>query len=271
MEKTQHLYLRFIAVVCLVFCVSSIRAAAQSEPKSLLAKVLPGFENFIKSDGVVIPYRSLSHTCSPLTPNPKRDCWLGLGPEEWQAKRFLTIYNRDGSIWYHFSVQPSDPDFYRKRPISRKDFVPLGPVPRFNEEGDEILTDSQVFLRLVAEAPNWYEVEVNSESRETKYLDRTDGLWTKVDWSDVFNQSAFVYFDPTSVAVLEKPNGKPATECRANTSTKHTFSKLDGDWMFIDDRIFQASDCRGWVRWRKGQAILIGSILNAEKVPEMEP
>jgi hypothetical protein len=124
-----------------------------------------------------------------------------------------------------------------------------------------------IVLRLVRESNNWFEVEVNEVTRETKYVSKGDPLWSRVTWDDIFNINT-IEFNHDKISLLDAPAGKVIAECEGEKYTVAKYRKLEGDWMYVEaGRSNLRGPCFGWLRWRDGRRILIGSVLNGHKPP----
>jgi len=250
----------------LIFMLAFVSSAQEVRLPQTGTETSPKTEKFVAASALMIPHRSLGATCWALTPNPKPDCKPG-SLQDWQRNHFLTLYNADGSIWFSFSVDPQNPDHFVHR--ANKGFRPLGPT-QFTYASGEVFVPDLVVLRLSGESPNWYQVEVNEDSLETKFVSKGDPSWAKVGWDDVFNMSFNVYINPAITRVFDKPEGNAILECSKVAPTELQFGKLDGDWMLVNEKFPSDETCRGWIRWRKGRQILVGSILNGRKAVEAE-
>ena len=219
--------------------------------QSLLAQTEPRSEKFDQADGLIIPWGWVWHTCSGSTPNPRPDCPV-VTDKQFRANSYQRIYADDGSLWHSFSVFPFDSKHYSN--VLKKEFNPLGPYPITNTK-----LPGPIVMRIRAASENWYEVEVNEDTRETQYVSRLDAAWSRVDWADIFNLSGSVSVK-SDVRVLSAIDGEPV-KCGFDPK-RYTFTKLDGDWMRVNDRYFDAQVCKGWIRWRNGREILVGTVLN---------
>ncbi|MGD9561360.1 MAG: hypothetical protein AB7F88_03440 [Pyrinomonadaceae bacterium] len=199
-------------------------------------------------------------TCWTLTPNPTKDC-QAIPLKEQEKYKIVSIYDADGSIWLKFRIwHPQEAGYFEVK----DSFSPLYPSHERLRRSKEKLYGT-VVMRLSKESPSWYQVEVNEKTRETKFILKSDPVWAKVDWTDIFNESINVLIDPARTKLLETPNGKPLTNC-SDRREEHRFSRLEGDWMLVN----QNSTCEGWVRWRNGRDILVGSLLNDQRIPQVE-
>ncbi len=244
----------------------------QSEPPP------PRNERFVPADGLMFPERSLELTCGPTSLMYRPDCPVGRRIDQ---QHILEILDDDGSLWYRFSVYQPDPAYFinvETLEFVNPDFKPLGLGLKYPFEASPIgirpdktkrpAFPRQVVLRLVAESPNWSEVEVNEDTRLRKYISKQDPFWARIGWQDVFSISygGYIVIDSTKTNVLDKPDGKPVNiACEKIRYLQLLFSSLDGDWMEVNKG---KSHCHGWIRWRNGRDILVGSHLNGYEVIE---
>ncbi len=63
------------------------------------------------------------------------------------------------------------PSYFMKAEI--KDFIPFSTDVRYGPLG--------VILRMVGESPIWYEVEINENTRATKFARRNDKAWSRTE------------------------------------------------------------------------------------------
>ena len=228
----------------------------------------PKSEEFRTATGLLIQYGMKDMSCNPISANPKRDCPV-VTVAEAKLRSYHYIYDDEANVWYEFSSMSSDNANYLNR--LKDDFRPLGPTIYKDSLGGMTSYGNLILLRIARESPHWYEVEVNEKTRDTKYIPKEDPTWAKADWSDIFNISFNVYIDPELTILLDKPDGKPI-ECK-NYASKHIFARLDGDWMLVNDwtsdfmKRPENTRCKGWIRWRNGREILVGSILNRNEIP----
>ena len=126
---------------------------------------------------------------------------------------------------------------------------------------------------MVGESPNWYEVEVNEKTRATKFALKNNRMWTKTTWSRWLYEGTNLQLDNKEFPLLDKPNGEIIKEASHLTFDRVKFLKADGDWAFVEGYpTWHISDVshKGWIRWRKGRDLLVGTVLNGRKVPEIK-
>lgn len=157
----------------------------------------------------------------------------------------VTLYNNDGTIWYNFSLNPWNSKYLLKN--KKEGFLPFAAGV-----GVEGLT-----LRMVAESPNWYEVETNEETQATKFILKNDPVWMKVSWNYFLAQVRLLSFDEENQPQLyDKPNGSIIEETSEMKWKDVRFLfKTEGEWAFVQG--YKPSiNYEGWVRWRKGRKLL---------------
>jgi hypothetical protein len=146
----------------------------------------PDKEAFTPASGLMMPWRYSDRGCDGITSRHKLPGCADVRGPEIEQRVMMALYNEDGSLWYEFDIRVKDgvpPDFLREN------FIPLAPKRRM----DDLFT--MVVLRLVGEAPDWYKVEVNEDTRETKYILRSDKNWARVGWEFFFNYSQRIEID----------------------------------------------------------------------------
>lgn len=270
---------RYCSIVFVgLWVIFSAVAGKGQDAEVSMEPLLPKDERFVPADGLIFPERSLILTCGVTSVLKRPDC---PPPDNRRIdqEHILEIQDSDGSLWYRFSVYRNDPAYFidlETREFVKKDFKPLGPGiwyaadysrPTIRLDKSRIIDfPTFVVLRLIAESPSWYEVEVNEDSRLKKYISKGDAFWTRVGWQDVFGMhyGKYIVIDTTTTDVLDKPDGKPiSSPCEKTEYKRLDFSSLDGDWMEVDKNNPQ---CHGWIRWRNGRNILVGSVLNGYEV-----
>lgn len=244
----------FIFVVCLN-AVSIVSAQGPERIKP------PNRETFRDvAPGLIIPRAVRQETCGVLTPNPEPDCTEIISVQEKEKFSIVSIYNLDESIWLNLRIWPSrDPRYFEGL---NEDFSPVFPNSEFKIQKGKLY--SLIVMRVVRESQNWYEVEVNEKTRKTKFILKTDPMWARADWYDLFNMSYHVYIDPNKTKVLKTPNGEPR-DCGMDNPSRHVFSRLEGEWMLVNKGV---KECEGWLQWRSGRQMLVGSRLTDWKIPK---
>jgi hypothetical protein len=242
------------------------RIAAQAVAQKTESAGPPRSERYEAYDGLLIPIANREFTC--VAPIRKPNCLVGAVQDQ-RPLEDHTIYDGEGRGWFAFSSNPRSPEYYLR--LEKEGFAPLGAQPRINSKGESLPAHGLVILRISGVSGNWIEVEVNEETRQKGYIPKSDPTWMMASWGEVFNIGFNVVIDPNRVKVLDRPDGKPAA-CE-RPSGKHTYTRIEGDWMLVnkmyhDEGAEEAVACMGWIRWRKGREILVGSIINGGRVPE---
>lgn len=248
------------SVFGVVFFAGSAAATAQS-PRASIEK--PENEKFHAASELVIPWRDSHRGCDGGSRYKRPNCPDVKFPENDQRVN-LSLYNADGTLWYRFNVEFKGgvaPDF-----LSDK-FKPLAPKTRKDHLAGTVV------LRLVGESSNWYKVEINEETRETKFIQKADVNWAKVSWEFMFNWTARIWVDQKLVKLRDKPDGKIIEKYSETRMNWILFEKLEGDWMYVagSNILEPKGPFYGWIRWREGRNILVGSLLNNNKIPKLSP
>jgi len=137
----------------------------------------------------------------------------------------------------------------------RTDFVPFKIEP-WNHEG----APATLVLRLRAESPDWYEVEVNEKTRETKFAPRgAYRMWTKVPGSFWLYKSVHLKIGGKEIKLLDAPNGKIIADASEINFDWVRFVRSEGDWALVEEYV-GGHKYSGWIRWRNGREILVGQL-----------
>ncbi|QQS32773.1 MAG: hypothetical protein IPM50_14130 [Acidobacteriota bacterium] len=206
----------------------------------------PSKEEFKDSDGLATPWVWWNTACSLKKElNCRHTYWA-----RDSGRSFLSFFDSDGKLWYSY-------DCVLMEGSLPKDFDPIG--FRYSD-----------YYRIVGESKSWYKVEINERTRETKYIVRSDPNWVKISWAQFFTYHHSIYISG-GVKLRDKPNGDVIEEYRYRHYDQLHFNRLEGEWMRVraknvittpDDDFF------GWIRWRDGREILIGSFLSKYKIPK---
>ena len=213
---------------------------------------VPAREVFKETSGLILPGGYLST-------RPNGGSVAANHPETETAN----IYNKDGGLWYRFSIYPNSPLYYPKN--TKDGFSP------FN-----IIDNSwyRFYLRLVAESPNWYEVEINEQTQETKYVARNDHFFGRTTYEYYLKPGSMVFVDNKSVSLLKGINGEKIDDYIEEKRNDYSVKEIKGDWLRVTQRDRDKSEAErisGWVRWRDGRKILVGCQFNDWKTPESVP
>lgn len=178
-----------------------------------------------------------------------------------------SIYNKDGVLWYQFSIYPNSPLYYPQN--TKEGFSPFNIFKR-------ALFD-EFFFRLVAESPNWYEVEINEKTQKTKYIARNDHFFAKTTYEYWVRPGSrtvpgsYIRVDNKSVPLLNGINGEKIDDYIEGKNNTYHVVEIKGDWIQVrqnDGNKSETERIRGWVRWRDGRKILVGCYFNNWKIPE---
>lgn len=204
---------------------------------------LPNNEEFKEADGLVIPWRWSA--CDEVKAQGCREMVRG----EFYFDNFtLPIYNSDGSVWYSFGILTEDENSLRKN--KKSEFKPLFIDYTLNID---------IALRLVRISDSWYEVEIDEDTREAKYVPRKTVLWDNVLWE--YWLVSMGSFPPTESVSLfhDKPNGKVIEDLAYVDIRKHKILKCDGDWIYVFG-VGNGQPQYGWIKWRDGRKIIFNRI-----------
>jgi len=217
----------------------------------------PYKEKFTPASDLITPWRN--QLCS--FKNVRDDglkCHRATWEEGLKVSSNLTIYKSNGSIWYRFGLLGTSPDYYlgQNKNDSFKPFT------------SSLVSNPNVLLRLTAESDNWYEVEVNEDTRETRFILKSDPLWMKTSWETWLTFWGGPIHPAREQAPLrDKPEGDVIEEFAPVTYQTYRFFRAEGDWMYVEGVNLNRSQIygkyRGWVRWREGRKILVGCYFNS--------
>ncbi|HEX8637159.1 MAG TPA: hypothetical protein VF692_03775 [Pyrinomonadaceae bacterium] len=173
----------------------------------------------------------------------------------------MNLYEKDGRLWYRFSTWNDSPLFVDNN--KKKEFAP------FTSYTSLIY---HFLFRLVAESPNWYEVEINEETRETKYILKNDHSFARTDYDHYIRTEKpywNVKIDNRSTDLLDAPNGKKIDSYVPEEINEYDIREKKGDWIkveLIEGDKAKEDRTNGWVRWRDGRKILVGCYFNNWKI-----
>ncbi len=276
MKQNNRIFLT-LATLFLVFFGGAIlhgQAAAQSADETKEDVIpSPAQEKFQKVDALATPWLD-SSDCYLRTPDVSRypNCTVTplWGPNRVGARRFV-IYDSAGLVWHDFKLSGDDEQFLPWKP--RESFEPLAV--------NLLSISDSVILRMVGESEHWYEVEINENTRETKYLlKNTPKMWAKVSWDHWLSQGGerhgltgnLIAVNKTDRELLkDKPNGKFIEKPGEYNVSFLGFLKTEGDWAYVKVGSTEPKIIRGWIRWRNGREFLVGCIFNGFKVPQHLP
>jgi hypothetical protein len=236
----------FIAIVIFGF----IGTLAQKKPGRDKVIRPPRAEKFTSISEVAVPWRMTE--CHPISPEP--DC-PRISREEFQNAGDMRMFDADGSLWYRFSLDRKSPEYFLTQ--AKAEFAPFATYPSL---------PVAVFLRIVAESPNWYKVEVNEKTRVTKYISKSDKSWTAAKWESWLQRRRQIKVDFDKTPMKDLPGGK-VIEPKYVGEYQVTYIKADGDWAYI--KLGFKDVQYGWIQWKKGRDLLIGCAYNNFEVPSV--
>jgi len=220
----------------------------------------PSEEKFSKAGDLIVPYRDTSCTPNPSMPEP--GC-KHIVFDDSVVNQVFTIYNSDGSEWIAFTLTlQNSPTHFESIPKDR--FIPFATSPRPKIPGT-------VILRIAGESENWYEVEINENTRETRFISKLDRAWAKTSWEYWLNKEYNLIIDAQATRILDKPDGETVKGTEHFQVKTVRFLKADGDWALVQTKDLYMPVFRGWVRWREGRKILVGCAFNFRTLPTNEP
>ncbi len=239
-------FLKFVAILVLfVFALSiSAQNISDAENNGQDKLLQPAEEKFEEADALVAPWRISG--CHNYYRIKIPDCYK-VSFIERNNSRIVSLYNEDGSLWYRYSNSAADPNFYGGRDIRNvMNLLPFATYPS---------NFSDTIFRMVGESPHWYKVEVNEETRATKFVLKSDPLWAKRSWDYWLTVINGFEFDDNQPALRDKPNGQIIEESANIHFPLVLYTKRDGDWAFVegykDSKIYE-----GWIKWREGRELL---------------
>jgi hypothetical protein len=245
--NTNIMFIHFKKKYNLIFIVTlffTVNTFAQSNSASVNESLPAKDDGFVKTSGLIASGRA-----SGTRPNG------GSVDFNHPKTEVMNIYDKDGQLWYQFSIWYDSPLF-----IDKNKKVGFAPFTSYNSGLYTFL------LRLVAESPNWYEVEINEETRETKYILKKDQAFARRDFDDFIGGRAYlVKIDNRSTSLLDAPDGKKIDDYFPQQINDYGILEMKGDWIRVG--LLEANKSRearknGWVRWRNGRKILVGCYFN---------
>jgi hypothetical protein len=228
--------------------------------------LLPSKEKFREATDLTTPWRSSG--CRVFPEFQEANCYQ-VTVKEYRSSDILTLYNEDGSVWYRFSLTFQSPEYFLRN--TKKGFLPFstdhGFLPEGTMEFGKLFPPQIVILRMVRESQNWYEVEINEETKATKFILKSDPMWAITTWSYWLYEGVNFTIDSKKLQIRDKPKGKVIEETTNLDLEKVKFLKADGDWAYVQASKNQTI-YRGWIQWRDGRNILVGNIFNHYKIPQ---
>ena len=238
----ENLFHLFWAGVLLFFCATWVH------PQGVTGREPPQHESFRKKEALASPWRdSGCHRNAVQFREP--GCKLIQG-EEWKSANVMALYSSDGSPWFRFELAAScTAECYGRQKVGFKPFA----VPRS--------TGAVVLLRIVAESDSWLEVEVNEDTRETKFISKHDPMWSTTSYAYWILESERVRVGDGQ-SLREKPAGDVIKEYSSRALDEVVVKAIEGDWVLVEDQGSNEDMVQGWIRWKDGRNILVGCGLN---------
>jgi hypothetical protein len=269
MTKARIMRTIYIVVACgiaTVFTSQPVLGQSDSETVVRIQSSAPSDEKFLPVSDLVATWRG----CGKMPDNrPEHGCDKLEYSREFQRSWTFTLYEPDGAVWWRASTQSNDQ--YREKGTNyfwtnkKKEFEPFAVDSKIHGFG--------LVLRMAAESPNWYEVEVNERTRETKFVHKKDPAWSKTSWDFWMKYGVTMQLPENHEPLRDAPNGNTLEEGKSKKYTRVTFIKMDGDWAYVEGNEPLSSDAdrlRGWIRWRKGRELLVGCFLNQRQAPDQK-
>ena len=243
-----------IYAIVLIFSVGIYSAYSQVMPVSITDSP-PAKEVFHPSEGLMAPWRSGGCILSGKI-NGIPGCYL-VTSKEFIASSLLSLYNDDGSLWYRFDVQPSNPGYFWTEKDFDLDPFSAGTSP--SPDGPQY--PNLVVLRVTAESPHWVQVIASEKTLSTKYVNKKDPLWKKTSWDHWLADGLNLYLPQRQEPLRDAPNGHAIGESADLRFTRVRFIKSDGDWAYVSGRELYngalTSARFGWIKWRDGRRLLV--------------
>jgi len=237
-------------IICIsIFLFGQSHALAQIIDNQKAEAPSPSAEEFTAADTMAVPWRWTG--CHLLYPEP--NC-VKISNKEFQAADKVALYETDGSLWYSFSLDLKSPDYFLTQ--TKAEFSPFATYPR---------SPGAVFLPILAESRNWYEVEVNKKTHLKKYISKRDKSWVAAPWELWLKRRPGIKVDFRKTPLLKKPGGDRAEGDKFVGGDQVNYVKAEGEWAYI--RFYLDKPYDGWIRWRKGREILIGCAYNNFEIP----
>jgi hypothetical protein len=256
-----------LSLSCVMGVALLINAQTASSVDRIIAK--PSSETFQQTDGLIIPWRSGG--CSMSGKIERLPTCYTVTAQEYRASSWVSIYDKEGLIWYSFDVHPFNTGYFWTE--KRLGFVPFSTLTspsRTSAQYPPVLV-----LRLIRESATWYEVEVNEETKETKYVLKSDRLWIRRNWDHFLADGINLYLPPNHEPLRDGPGGAIIQSSPDLKFTRVKFLRRDGDWAYVNGR--ELTDGRttvesnvGWIRWKNGRKLLVGCELNNFIVPNQQ-
>lgn len=253
--NSRFMQVRLLMFILVIFCCS-ITGYSQVviEDDNLLP---PAEEKFEEADSLAVPWRESGCQKVAFEFN-EPNCEV---IKDFYNAHILTIYNEDGSLWYRFSLNARNSDYFYKN--MKQGFSPFSIFVK------DYGTPNALILRMVGESKHWYKVEINEETRATKFVLKSDPMWAKSNWSYWIYKSTNLIIDSKQTKLHDKPEGKIIDEFSEIDFQRVVIKKVEGEWVLVKDFINEKW-YQGWIRWRDDRRILVGCIFNGYKLPTQQ-
>lgn len=246
---SRLLLFAYLFIALNVYCTLINAQNAIEVKNTQLPPPSPNEERFEKSDGIVLPSRSVG--CHSLNYSIRERTCREITQEEWHNTAVVTLYNENGTVWYRYTHKPKS--IYSKQNEPEEHFLynKMGFIPL------AMIGDIVSILRLVSESEHWYQVEVDIETKATRFVLKSDPRWAKKDWSYFLTEVK--HFDLVEEQSLrDKPQGKVSEAIADLKFSAVRFLKVDKDWAYVEAELKGEKKLyQGWVQWRKEDELLI--------------
>ena len=253
-------FIIFILVV--VQCLSHLMAGQGVRKNGEVTPTPPSAEKFAEVDLLLANSYGIPCTSTPQILH--LPCYNEDGVR-YRVNSKVRLFNADGTVWKWFEMNWSDPNY--SAVDASDDIVPFAT----DAVGPTDHCPNGVMLRLVRESESWYEVEINENTRETRYALRSDPDWRMTEWGPWLAMSFRLKLSRNHPPLLDAPNGKVIPDSADIRFETAKFVRFEGDWVMIDapakPGMWESDIRRGWIRWRKGRQILVGCIFNRYVAP----
>ncbi len=158
---------------------------------------------------------------------------------KYQVQDTIKIYNADGSLWHWLNLDD------KHREPANKNFVP------YNYDADYF----RLAMRVVSRKGNRYEIIANELTGLKKFVvvDQR-AIIAFVTWQE-YIMKQLIGYEPASNPLRKTINGEVTTV--SDDYRAHAVS-FKGDWVQLKFDDYKLKDvARGWVRWRKGNEIIL--------------
>ena len=174
-----------------------------------------------------------------------------LGTKDRSPKKdeFIRIYNKDGSLWFEFSLH--DAERTQQLIEENENFRPF----RYQADADWF------YFNCVGQDDRYYHVIVNDDSALIKFVKKDDPMLSLGTWEEYILNCFTVEFDSNHNPLHEAPNGKRSQTVDVSKSVYFHPEKIEGDWLKV--RWHENNDDEqpakfGWIKWKIDQKLVLG-------------